>query len=129
MLSVLSLNFKHLRISSHAVYNYMVRFENFVKSMPPSLSELKVTPSFCFALKIPDDVTASTVYSMCTENSPKNPSRILIFQEFEQNSDCKRRFNLWNSLFLFSYDFTKGRNHAIIYVRQSLHIGVGKIEG
>ena len=34
-------------------------FENFVKSMPPSLSELKVTPSFCFAFKIPDDVTAS----------------------------------------------------------------------
>ena len=27
--------------------------------MPPSLSELKVTPSFCFAFKIPDDVTAS----------------------------------------------------------------------
>ena len=33
-----------------------------VKSMPPSLSELKVIPSFCFAFKIPDDVTASTVY-------------------------------------------------------------------
>ena len=27
--------------------------------MPPSLSELKVTPSFCFAFKIPDDVTAT----------------------------------------------------------------------
>ena len=25
----------------------------------PSLSELKVAPSFCFAFKIPDDVTAS----------------------------------------------------------------------
>ena len=37
----------------------MVSFENFVKSMPPSLSELKVTPSFCFAFKIPDDVAAS----------------------------------------------------------------------
>ena len=30
--------------------------------MPPSLSELKVTPSFCFAFKIPDDVTASIMY-------------------------------------------------------------------
>ena len=40
----------------------MVSFENFVKSMPPSLSELKVTPSFCFPFKIPDDPTASTVY-------------------------------------------------------------------
>jgi hypothetical protein len=38
----------------------MVSFENFVKSMPPSLSELKVIPSFCFAFKIPDDVTATS---------------------------------------------------------------------
>ena len=40
----------------------MLSFENFVKSMPPSLSEWKVTPSFCFAFKIPDDVTASSKY-------------------------------------------------------------------
>ena len=40
----------------------MVSFEIFVKAMPPSLSELKVLPSFCFAFKIPDDVTASIVY-------------------------------------------------------------------
>ena len=40
---------------------HMVSFENFVKLMLPSLSELKVTPSFCFAFKIPDDVTASTI--------------------------------------------------------------------
>jgi hypothetical protein len=39
----------------------MLSFENFVKSMPPSLSELKVTPSFCFAFKIPDDVAASNI--------------------------------------------------------------------
>ena len=39
----------------------MVSFENFVKSMPPSLSELKVTPSFCFPFKIPDDPTASNL--------------------------------------------------------------------
>ena len=39
----------------------MVSFENFAKSMSPSLSELKVIPSFCFAFKIPDDVTATTV--------------------------------------------------------------------
>ena len=30
--------------------------------MPPSLSELKVTPSFCFPFKIPDDPTASIKY-------------------------------------------------------------------
>ena len=35
----------------------------FVKSMPPSLSELKVIVlSFCFAFKIPDDVTATSMY-------------------------------------------------------------------
>ena len=38
----------------------MVSFEMFVKAMPPSLSELKVLPSFCFAFKISDDVTASS---------------------------------------------------------------------
>ena len=40
----------------------MVSFENFVKSMPPSLSELKVTPSFCFPFKIPDNPTATNIY-------------------------------------------------------------------
>ena len=40
----------------------MVSFENFVKSMPPSLSKLKVTPSLSFPFKIPDDPTATTTY-------------------------------------------------------------------
>ena len=39
----------------------MLSFENFVKSMPPSLSELKVTPSYCFPFKIPDDPTATNI--------------------------------------------------------------------
>ena len=43
----------------------MVSFEIFVKAMPPSLSELKVLPSFCFAFKIPDDVTASNIQVLC----------------------------------------------------------------
>ena len=30
--------------------------------MPPSLSELKVLPSFCFAFKIPDDVAVTSIY-------------------------------------------------------------------
>ena len=34
------------------------------KLMTPSLLELKVTPSFCFAFKIPDDVTATNKYSL-----------------------------------------------------------------
>ena len=41
----------------------MVSFENFVKWISaPSLSELKVTPSFCFPFKIPDDPTTSSKY-------------------------------------------------------------------
>ena len=43
----------------------MVSFEIYVKAMPPSLSELKVLPSFCFAFKIPDDVAASTKQGTC----------------------------------------------------------------
>ena len=35
--------------------------------MPPSLSELKVLPSFCFAFKIPDDVAASNNYMFLTK--------------------------------------------------------------
>ena len=46
----------------------MVSFENFVKSMPPSLSELKVIPSFCFAFKIPDDVTVTKQHSLSEAN-------------------------------------------------------------
>ena len=41
----------------------MVSFENLVKSMPPSLSELKVTPSFCFPIKIPDDPTTTKLHT------------------------------------------------------------------
>ena len=54
------------------IYNYfsefasealhIVIFENFVKSMTSCLSQLKVTHSFCFAFKIPDNVTATNTY-------------------------------------------------------------------
>jgi hypothetical protein len=40
----------------------MVSFENFVKLMMPSLSELRVTPCFCFPFKIPDNVTSTNKY-------------------------------------------------------------------
>ena len=53
-------NFKKSEIFKHSSYAvHMVSFENFVKLVSPSLSELKVTPSFCFAFKIPDDPTAT----------------------------------------------------------------------
>jgi hypothetical protein len=41
---------------------HIVSFESFVKSMMSCLSELKVTSSFCFPFKIPDDVTATIEY-------------------------------------------------------------------
>ena len=41
----------------------MFSFENFVKSMPLSSSELKVTPSFCFAFKIPDARAVISIYA------------------------------------------------------------------
>ena len=54
---------------SHLRLGLRVCFEIFVKAMPPNLSELKVLPSFCFAIKIPDDEAASSTYM--TEWKPK----------------------------------------------------------
>ena len=48
----------------------MVSFEIFVKSMPLSLSKLKVIPSFCFAFKIPDNMTATMIFSGMGKSFP-----------------------------------------------------------
>ena len=61
----------------------MVSFENFVKSMPPSLSELKVIPSFCFAFKIPDDVTATNTYSQEAFVNPITMIRIVPISKWK----------------------------------------------
>ena len=45
---------------------HMVIFDFFIKAMPPSLSESKVLPSFCFAFKISDNRAASTMYIPCS---------------------------------------------------------------
>ena len=69
----------------------MVSFENFVKSMPPSLSELKVIPSFCFAFKIPDDVTASSMYVRFLESVPGFKHTAIPYREstgFLQGFPC-----------------------------------------
>ena len=58
----------------------MVSFEDVVKLMLPSLTELKVTPSFCFAFKIPDEPTATTIYSNGTSKHFPNP-----FDEYTQS--------------------------------------------
>ena len=65
--------------SSQALH--MVSFENFVKSMPPSLSELKVIPSFCFAFKIPDDVTATNTYKVLDKFPQTNLSQEFFFKK------------------------------------------------
>ena len=62
----------------------MVSFENFVKSMPASLLELKVTPSFCFPFKIPDDPTASkyiVLTALC-------PTRFQMFDWIYSNKEA-----------------------------------------
>ena len=51
--------FKNYEFASEALH--ISNFENFLKSMTSCLSELKVTPSFCFPFKIPDDLTATNV--------------------------------------------------------------------
>ena len=58
-------------------------FQNFVKSMPPSLSELKVTPSFCFAFKIPDDVTATNKQHM---------KKLLVFWFYRVVAYCHYKY-------------------------------------
>ena len=60
----------------------MVSLEIFVKAMPPSLSELKVLPSFCFAFKIPDDVAASNIY---LEKFSKKMLAILVLKGRVEN--------------------------------------------
>ena len=55
----------------------MVSFEIFVKAMPPSLSELKVLPSFCFAFKIPDDVAVTINYPVVYGNPQVHTTPLL----------------------------------------------------
>ena len=42
---------------------FFTKFAALAHGVPPSLSKLKVLPSFCFAFKIPDNVTASTIHT------------------------------------------------------------------
>ena len=67
----------------------MVSFEIFVKAMPPSLSELKVLPSFCFAFKIPDDVAASTLYRFIS-----NKLKLVVATIFSNLFDLFARQNV-----------------------------------
>ena len=62
--------------------------------MPPSLSELKVTPSFCFPFKIPDDPTATNNYlaspfKKLVPRLPKTIKKFIIF--FSKPKDFYKR--------------------------------------
>ena len=56
----------------------MVSFEIFVKAMPPSLSELKVLPSFCFAFKIPDHRAVTSTYIVDCRQIHNRPNRLEV---------------------------------------------------
>ena len=62
----------------------MVSFENIVKSMPTSLSEWKVTPSFCFPFKISDNPTASKVYLPVTLSQTQPIRQYSLSQELPE---------------------------------------------
>ena len=53
----------HTRFLEKSMSMLPPSFKNFVKSMPPSLSDLRFTPSFCFAFKIPDDCAVTSLYT------------------------------------------------------------------
>jgi hypothetical protein len=65
----------------------MVSFELFVKAMPPSLSELKVLPSFCFAFKIPDDRAVPNIYTK-SELPAKHQTIYLAFGQYMLEPFC-----------------------------------------
>ena len=69
----------------------MVGLENFVKSMPPSLSELKVLPSFCFAFKIPNNVAASRLYSTVPTRMQKGFGS--VHEPIAYTSQAQNRFD------------------------------------
>ena len=84
----------------------MVSFEIFVKSMPASLSELKVTPSFCLPFKIPDNPTATIVHPVLASflrywspsmNLPLGTQKNVLFKI----KNMKDRKNLWSSQSLY----------------------------
>ena len=67
-------------------------FENFVKSVTFCLSKLKVTPSFCFAFKIPNDpTTTNIIYIGILNKIVENVES----SEFLDNSDVELQMILY----------------------------------
>ena len=74
---------------------HMVSFKNFVKSMPPSLSELKVIPSLCFPFKIPDDPTATNIYIYIYAVSiPGQNGSAYILMSNKHDDNCQKSYFL-----------------------------------
>ena len=53
--------------------------------MPPSLSELKVTPSFCFAFKIPDDHAVTNTYTCVIRTFCKQALHSMAYIKLSKN--------------------------------------------
>ena len=100
--------------------------------MPPSLSELKVTPSFCFPCKIPDDRAVTITYLIISFRSPwfKYPSLFSVVKNFfaivlsisEFSSCCFNEVTLFLDdlvSLLFCWAFVFGyyncRNYSFFY--------------
>ena len=97
---------------------HMVSFEIFVKSMPPSLSELKVIPSFCFLFKIPDDPTASNIQIY---NVLSNRNALTISNIFGSSESCLiTLFSI--SIFYHENDFISFDYKQANKIRVSFHV-------
>ena len=84
----------------------MVSFENFVTSMPPSLSELLVTHSFCFPFKIPDDPTAKILEDQVAPNKLSVPLYKLPWAWIQAARPFQYQFDLAKVfLSMFETDF------------------------
>ena len=85
---------------------HIVIFEILVESVMSCLSELKVTASFCFAFKIPDNVAASNSY-------PSKVSRTMLER-------LKPLFAMANTHYTFENLFLMVFNLLWIFIRRPL---------
>ena len=80
---------------------HIVIFENFVKSMTSCLSKLKVAPSFCFAFKIPDDVTASNPNNKILLSNWLVFNLHIFFTSWHEKKTKKTSKHLFSTIWIF----------------------------
>ena len=77
--------------------------------MPPSLSELKFLPSFCFAFKIPDDVTATNFHARHLQQI--HWSKLVCGMYGLTAKSSIARLNIYQILMRFRYQFSSLKLH------------------